>query len=186
MSDQSIVIQRLRRYQNFITGCHNKYISSNTSLTIELILVDPEYRKQGVGNLLMDDIIEFCKLNSIPTIYMFTTSTYFTKLNFKTLDSTDELLLLSNCSSWNKTQLQDYLGPYFISNSHYSQNNKVFVYWTVQSRKPMDCRTGRRHFPVSGFGSEQMLMQPSRWWMIQSIRRHRRCCQPILLVATLR
>ena len=99
VSDQSNVIQRLQRYQNFITRCHNEHIASNTSLTIELILVDPDYRKQGIGNLLMDDLIEFCKLNSIPTIYMFTTSPNFTKLNFKTLESTDELLLLSNCST---------------------------------------------------------------------------------------
>ena len=99
VSDQSNVIQRLQRYQNFITGCHNKHNASNTSLTIELILVDPDYRKQGIGNLLMDDLIEFCKLNSIPSIYMFTTSPYFTKLNFKTLETTDDLLLLSNCST---------------------------------------------------------------------------------------
>jgi len=98
VSDQSNIIQRLQRYQNYITGCHNKYIIASTSLTIELILVDPDYRKQGIGNLLVDDLIEFCKLNSIPSIYMFTNSNYFSKLNFKDINSTDELHLLSNCS----------------------------------------------------------------------------------------
>ena len=46
-----------------------------------------DYQKQGLGTMLVEDLVEFCILNSLHSIHLFTTLSCFKKLQFQNAHS---------------------------------------------------------------------------------------------------
>ena len=89
---ESEILRSLQKYQNFIFESTQK---TPDSLVVELVLVADEYKKQGIGTMMLNDLIEYSVLHSIYQIQLFTASKSFTKLDFQVVNTSDSYFHLS-------------------------------------------------------------------------------------------
>lgn len=83
--------QLLRRYKQYETFVHGSLQNcDNDALVVELVLIATDYHKQGLGSMMISDLIEFGALNSIHSIHIFSTQPCFTKLHFQNAQSNEQ------------------------------------------------------------------------------------------------
>ena len=81
----------LRVYKQFETFVHGSLQNCvNDALVVELVLIATNYHKQGLGTMMINDLIEFGALNSIYSIHIFSTQPCFTKLLFQKAQTNDQ------------------------------------------------------------------------------------------------
>jgi len=83
LSGQSPLIQQLQNLQNFIRNSRQKMTPASLTLEVELILVRADYRSQGIGAMMVQDIDEFSRINQIERIDLYQPQECFKKEGFK-------------------------------------------------------------------------------------------------------
>ena len=83
LSGQSDLIQYLQSLQHFINNTRTLRPPTTLSIDIELVLVHNEYRKQGIGTMMMEDIVEYSRINQMQRIDIYSTQECFKKLGFE-------------------------------------------------------------------------------------------------------
>lgn len=72
--------------------CANQKIL-NTGMSLGVVCVDPKLRGQGIGRILMKNILEFSELNDIDIVYLQGISEFYSNLGFENIMSQSKIVV---------------------------------------------------------------------------------------------